>query len=288
MVGTVDPASGAVRVARPGEQIGNSFAVDETGGVYIVTDKAMYRFDAAPAGAPSVTWREAYANIGIKKPGQTQAGSGTTPTLMGTQYVAITDNADPMNVVVYRRARRGDRRAAGLHAAGLRPGRRRHRPVADRHRPLDRRREQLRLQRADRDEQGATTTPGLERVDINDSGTGCRTVWHSDELAPSVVPEAVAGERPRLHVHEAAGRRRHRRLVLHGDRLPHRQDRLQATGRDRARLQQQLRAGHASAPTGPPTWACSAGSCCSATGSPTRTIGEKAANDEPAVRPQRR
>ena len=36
-----------------GEPIGNSFAVDETGGVFIVTDKAMYRFDATrTAGRP--------------------------------------------------------------------------------------------------------------------------------------------------------------------------------------------------------------------------------------------
>ena len=34
------------------EPIGNSHAVDETGGVYIVTDGALYRFDAAAAGAP--------------------------------------------------------------------------------------------------------------------------------------------------------------------------------------------------------------------------------------------
>ena len=26
-------------------------------------------------------------------------------------------------------------------------------------------------------EQGATTSPGIARVDINDTGTGCRTVW---------------------------------------------------------------------------------------------------------------
>jgi hypothetical protein len=38
-------------------------------------------------------------------------------------------------------------------------------------------------------EQGATTTPGLARVDINDTGTGCRTVWTSSERAPSVVPK---------------------------------------------------------------------------------------------------
>ena len=39
------------------------------------------------------------------------AGSGTTPTIMGRNWVAITDNADPMDVVVYRRAAQvaGDR-----------------------------------------------------------------------------------------------------------------------------------------------------------------------------------
>jgi hypothetical protein len=49
-----------------------------------------------------------YENSGIAKPGQVGAGSGTTPTLLGRRLVAITDNADPMNVVVYRRARSPD------------------------------------------------------------------------------------------------------------------------------------------------------------------------------------
>ena len=38
-----------------------------------------------------------YPNTGLVKPGQTQAGSGTTPTLIaGGKLVAITDNADPI------------------------------------------------------------------------------------------------------------------------------------------------------------------------------------------------
>jgi hypothetical protein len=37
-------------------------------------------------------------------------------------------------------------------------------------------------------EQGKTTTPGLERVDVDASGR-CNKVWHSDEIAPSVVPK---------------------------------------------------------------------------------------------------
>ena len=105
VVGTIDPGSGAVRTLDLGEQITNSFAVDESGGVYIVSDAAMYRFDATPAGAPAVTWREVYPNSGIHKPGQSGPGSGTTPDVMGSDYVAIADNADPMNVVVYKRAK---------------------------------------------------------------------------------------------------------------------------------------------------------------------------------------
>jgi hypothetical protein len=103
-VGTIDPSDGSVRTMRlAGEGISNSFAVDETGGVFVVSDKALYRFDAGPDGAPQVSWREVYPNSGIHKPGQSDAGSGTTPTLMGSDWVAITDNADPMDIQVYRR-----------------------------------------------------------------------------------------------------------------------------------------------------------------------------------------
>src|SRR4051794_3174380 len=105
MVGTIDRGDGAVSTMRlSGEGISNSFAVDETGGVFIVSDKALYRFDANSSGGPGVSWRVVYPNSGVHKPGQSDAGSGTTPTLMGGKWVAITDNADPMDVVVYRRA----------------------------------------------------------------------------------------------------------------------------------------------------------------------------------------
>jgi hypothetical protein len=107
IVGVLDPKSGRVLgTHRTGEAIGNSFAMDETGGVFVVTDKVQYRFDAGRAGAPKVSWRVRYDNVGIKKPGQFDAGSGTTPTLMGRRYLSITDNADPMQVVVMQRAKR--------------------------------------------------------------------------------------------------------------------------------------------------------------------------------------
>ena len=189
VVGTVDPGSGAVKSISLGEKIGNSFAVDETGGVYIVSDGALYRFDASADGSPAVTWRETYANIGIKKPGQTQAGSGTTPTLMGSQWVAITDNADPMDVVVYKRAKaiKGARRVCVQPVFGQ--------GASNTDQSLIGANRSLVVENnygysgPAATTQGATTTPGLERVDINSSGTGCRKVWHSDEIAPSVVPK---------------------------------------------------------------------------------------------------
>jgi hypothetical protein len=189
IVGTVDPATGAVKTIDLAEPIGNSFAVDETGGVFIVSDGAMYRFDASADGAPSVTWRETYANIGVKKPGQTEAGSGTTPTLMGSQYVAITDNADPMDIVVFKRAKS----VTGSRLVCVQPVFKR--GASDTDQSLIGTGRSMIVENnygytgVAATEQGATTTPGLSRVDINDTGTGCHTVWASSERAPSVVPK---------------------------------------------------------------------------------------------------
>ena len=76
-VGAIDRNTGAVKVTQlAGEGISNSFSVDETGGVFVVSDRALYRFDAGPGGEPVVSWREPYPNSGIHKPGQSDAGSG--------------------------------------------------------------------------------------------------------------------------------------------------------------------------------------------------------------------
>jgi hypothetical protein len=189
VVGTIAPESGAVRTLDTNEQITNSFAVDETGGVYIVTDAALYRFDASADGAPVVTWRAQYANSGVRKPGQVSPGSGTTPTLMGAEYVAITDNADPMDVVVYKRGRT----VSGSRLVCTQPVFERGASATDNS-----------LIGAGRSlivennygysgptatTQGATTTPGLQRIDITDTGDRCKTVWRSSEIAPSVVPK---------------------------------------------------------------------------------------------------
>jgi hypothetical protein len=190
IVGTVDPSSGTVKTLNLAEPIGNSFAVDETGGVYIVSNRALYRFQAAPDGTPTIAWSAMYDNIGVVKPGQTEAGSGTTPTLMGSQYVSITDNDDPMKVMVYKRAAN----VTGSRVVCAVPVFKRGASSTDQS-----------LIGTDRSivvennfgytgptsvMNGVTTTPGFERVDINSDGSGCRTIWrNSKESAPSVVPK---------------------------------------------------------------------------------------------------
>jgi hypothetical protein len=175
-----------------GEPIGNSFAVDEQGGVYIVTDAALYRFEAR-RGQVKTIWRARYANIGVAKPGQSEKGSGTTPTLMGKKFVSITDNADPMDVLVFKRARKvkGKRRVCRqpVFAKG----------ASDTDQSL------IGTPRAMVVEnnygysgpsstmQGQATTPGLARVNLNRSGRGCHVAWVSNEVAPSVVPKLSLG-----------------------------------------------------------------------------------------------
>jgi hypothetical protein len=41
-------------------------------------------------------------------------------------------------------------------------------------------------------ENGGVTAPGLERVDVDRDGQGCHKVWSSSERAPSVVPKVSA------------------------------------------------------------------------------------------------
>jgi hypothetical protein len=189
VMGVIEPRSGAVKTLDTNEEIQNSFAVDESGGVYVVTIKALYRFDARPDGTPAVTWREVYPNSGIAKPGQVDAGSGTTPTIMGSNYVSITDNADPMDIVVYRRgkAASGPREVCRVAVFGKGAS------ASDN--------SLIGAGRAMVVEnnygytgpmsvfQGGRTVPGVERVDIDKDGRGCRKMWHSDEVSPSVVPK---------------------------------------------------------------------------------------------------
>jgi hypothetical protein len=189
-VAILNTKTGRIRAIRLGEDIQNSFTVDRRG-IYVVSSKRMYRFRARH-GRPQVQWKSTYANTGVVKPGQADAGSGTTPTIMKGGYVAITDNADPMNVVVYRKAarlRHGQRRVvcqvpvfdAGASATEnslITNGRSLY--VENNYGYQD----------PFGPNSGALTTPGFARVDVNRNGGGCHKVWtNTTERAPTVVPK---------------------------------------------------------------------------------------------------
>lgn len=188
-VGTIDPATGAVRSLRlAGEEIVNSFAVDETGGVFIVSDHALYRFDATTAGAPRVTWRQPYDRGTRLKPGQLSQGSGTTPTLIGRDLVVITDNAEPrMNVVAYRRGSGSPATREVCRVPVFAEG------TSATENSLVAVGRSVIVENNYGYESPATTTlgrstaPGITRVDV--SATGCRTLWTSTEIAPTSVPK---------------------------------------------------------------------------------------------------
>ena len=189
VVGVLDPRTRRVRITHADSEIENSFAVGRTG-VYIVSARSMYRFDVGRDGRPVVRWRVRYPNSGIHKPGQVDAGSGTTPAILRGGYVAITDNADPMDVVVYRTAVR------------LAPGQRRvvcrvpvfHRGASATENSLIASGRSLIVENNygyrgfSGPEANALTAPGFARVDIRPGGAGCRRVWQTYALsAPSAV-----------------------------------------------------------------------------------------------------
>jgi hypothetical protein len=181
-VGILNPRTRRIRITNLHEDVQNSFAVDK-GAVYIVSSRRMYRFSAR-RGKPRIDWRRRYDNSGIVKPGQADAGSGTTPTIMRRGYVAITDNADPMQVVVYGK-RRGrvvcevpvfEPGASATENSLITAGRalfvENNHGYQDPFGPTG----------------GALTTPGFARVDV--TRDGCTKRWtNTTERAPSVVPK---------------------------------------------------------------------------------------------------
>lgn len=108
VVGTIHIESGAVKAMRlEGELVENSFAVGEDG-VFIISDRAMYRFSPGRDGAPVIDWRTEYSKAADRKAGHISVGSGTSVTLVGTPadgLIVIADNADPrINMLFIKRS----------------------------------------------------------------------------------------------------------------------------------------------------------------------------------------
>jgi hypothetical protein len=208
VVGTLDFATGTIHKVQLGNgtavEIENSFATDMNGGVYIATNRKLYRFGAGRDGVPKIVWQVTYPNSGIHKPGQVDDGTGTTPTIMPGGYVNITDNADPMNVMVYRTAphpirivrRHRHRRRVPLSRQVCKF------PIFSRGASAD---ENSIISAGDTmiaednygytdptSVQGKTTSPGFVRIDLNRNGRGCHRVWlNATQAAPTVVSKVA-------------------------------------------------------------------------------------------------
>ena len=192
-IGTLDRKTGDLKVIRldDDEEIENSFSVDATG-VYIVSNKRMYKLKANENDKPKIIWQQKYPNSGIVKPSQVDAGSGTTPTNLEGGYVAITDNADPMNVVVYRSA---NRLKKNQHRVVCKVPVFKHGASATENSLMGTKRSLIvennyGYQDPFGPNTGAVTEPGFARVDIDKDGKGCTKKWtNKDVRAPTVVPK---------------------------------------------------------------------------------------------------
>jgi hypothetical protein len=196
LVGTVDRDTGTVATYElAGEEIQNSFAVGPDG-ASIVSNFALYQFVADPTtGTPTVAWRAVYDRGTRRKLGQIDQGSGTTPTLLGDEWVAIADNAEPrLNVLFYRRGRDvpDDERlvckqplfgegASATDNSFIGIGRS---VVVENNSGYDIFPTMM---------FGKTSVGGVARVDLDESGKGCRVVWESKEISQTAVPKLSLG-----------------------------------------------------------------------------------------------
>jgi len=194
-IGVIDQASGTVRSMKfpDGEGIYNSLAGDETGAIYLVTTHRLAAVEADATGTPVVRWSQTYDRGSVQKPGQLSQGSGTTPTLIGQDLVAITDNADPrMNVIFYRRSGLdGDREICKVpvfangasdtenslaYAGG-------HSVIVENN---------YGYAGVQSTMLGQTSSPGVAKVTLNDDGS-CQVDWTNPIVAPTSVPKVSLG-----------------------------------------------------------------------------------------------
>jgi len=119
VVDSFDLRAQAPAISHPKEQIQNSFVVSPKG-AFIVSNYALYRF-ARNGEKIEKVWRSGYCRLDMgkgpscpyndpkrkkrkkpkKKPGQIDFGSGTTPTLLGDEWVVIGDAQRTVQASVY-------------------------------------------------------------------------------------------------------------------------------------------------------------------------------------------
>lgn len=195
-VGVINPVTGSIKTMKfpEGEGVYNSISGDETGAIYIATTHRLAAVEANSNGEPVVRWSEVYDRGSVVKPGQLSQGSGTTPTLIGDDLVAITDNADPrMNVIFYQRngspvnreickvpvfGNGASNTENSLIYAGGTPGGPRSVIVENNYGYAGLQSTML----------GNTTTGGVAKVSLNPDGT-CQVDWTNPIVSPTPVPK---------------------------------------------------------------------------------------------------
>ena len=174
------------------------------------------------------------------------------------QYVAITDNADPLDVVVYRTPDRlgAHQRRVVCQVPVFRRG-----ASADENSLISMGRSLIVENNAGYDltkfndviaggitirgELGTLSSPGMDRIDIDKNGAGCHIVWRNTTIrTPSAVSKGDAAN-GLIYTYRSHGPRsaRGRRVGVGRGRLPHRPTRVATRRRPRRSVQQPLR-GH--------------------------------------------
>jgi hypothetical protein len=187
----------------------NGLALTKEGAAYIVTTQAMYRVDAGSDDQPRIVWRQPYDTVpantnneeyvnGVSS-GQLERGSGTTPTILGEgKYVAITDNAPQMNVVVYRTDAQLDPneervvcKVPVFDFPGGGKGANSNSLVGSRNSIIVQNTTDYLWDWAEYDNAHLEHPgkPGIERIDIDPNGKGCTKVWVNTEVAAVMTLE---------------------------------------------------------------------------------------------------
>ena len=203
----------------------------------------MYRFGVTKKGFPKVEWKVKYRNTRKTKPGQADDGTGTTPTILKGGYIAITDNADPMNVVVYRTGLKlhGKKRVVCEVPVFKKGASATENSIIGTGRSLI-----VENNYGYEDIFGPTaatnvTEPGFSPHRRQEERQGLQEdLDEHGGAGPHGRAEALDEDRPDLHLHPAAGPERSPGLLLDRDRLQDGQDRLDQVRRIGLLLQQQL------------------------------------------------
>jgi hypothetical protein len=105
VVGVAKMGGGVASISL-GEQVANSISASPQNRVAVATTSALYEISLNGMGNPQIIWSHTYDRGPARKPGQLSWGTGSTPTYFGptgADYVTIVDNAEPqVHALVYQ------------------------------------------------------------------------------------------------------------------------------------------------------------------------------------------